>query len=171
MIMSAMREKTKIVLFAVLIAFVGFIFFQWGMDMTRRTPHSGAVGKVNGQTISAEAYRKTRQQVVQTYENRSGRPRGVGQRRHRGGDLDRSRPRGLLQDQVKKYGIRISDAEILELEDESPDAIRQQFHERQGQFDTASYQRALSDRRSRRSGPAWRNTSAPRCPPTSCRTT
>ena len=147
MIMSAMREKTKIVLFAVLIAFVGFIFFQWGMDMSRGTPQSGGVGKVNGETISAEAYRRTRQQVVDTYERRTGRP-------PESADNDSIEEEtwialvreSLLQQQVKKYGIRVSDAEILEmLRTNPPDAVRSQFTNDKGEFDVASYQRALSD--------------------------
>lgn len=147
MIMSAMREKTKIVLFVVLLAFVGFIFFDWGMNMDRGAPNQGTVGKVNGEDISADAYRKTRQQVVQSYESRTGRSPEEA-------DTDAIDEEAwialiresLLKEQVEKYDITISDAEILELlRTNPPDVIRSQFANDKGEFDVAAYQRALAD--------------------------
>ena len=53
MVMSAMREKTKVVLFIALVAFVGLIFFDWGMQKSStggRGRNGPLVGKVNVQT-------------------------------------------------------------------------------------------------------------------------
>ncbi|MFN8177336.1 MAG: peptidylprolyl isomerase [bacterium] len=148
MIMAALRERTKIVLFAVLVLFVGFIFFQWGMQESRnKGPHAGLVGSVNGREITADAYRKTRQQVVQSYASRAGHDPEAE-------DTDAIEQQTwlalvremLLQEQVEKYGITISDAELLELlRTNPPDVIRQQFTNAKGEFDAAAYQQALNN--------------------------
>ena len=75
MVMSAMREKTKVVLFIALIAFVGFIFFDWGMQKGQSgSPRdTGVIGEVNGREIPYDAYRRTRQSVISGFEARTGR--------------------------------------------------------------------------------------------------
>jgi len=148
MIMTSMREKTKIVLFVVLLAFVGFIFFDWGMQVSGGSgPRGGAVGKVNGREITDDAYRRVRQQVVQGFEARTGRSPEFA-------DYDAIDDEtwialvreSLVQQQIEKYGITVSDAEILELlRTNPPEEVRAQFTDENGQFDVASYQAALGN--------------------------
>ena len=148
MIMTSMREKTKVVLFAVLIAFVGFIFFDWGMNLSRNQgPRAGLVGKVNGEDITSETYRRMRMQMAQTFEQRNGRAPELADNdaldEQTWVSLVREK---LVQQQIAKYGITISDAEILEmLRTNPPDEVRAQFTNEKGEFDVAAYQSALSN--------------------------
>lgn len=148
MIMSSMREKTKVVLFVVLLAFVGFIFFDWGMNASGGGgAREGVVGKVNGEEITAEAYRRMRAQMAQTFEQRTGRAPEI----QDNDALDEETwvalvRETLVQQQIERYGVTISDAEILELlRTNPPDEIRAQFTNEQGEFDVAAYQAALSN--------------------------
>lgn len=148
MIMSSMREKTKVVLFVVLLAFVGFIFFDWGMNASGTGgPREGVVGKVNGEDITADAYRRMRAQMAQSFEQRTGRPPEIADN----DALDEETwvalvRETLVQQQIEKYGVSISDAEILELlRTNPPEEIRAQFMNEQGEFDVAAYQSALTN--------------------------
>jgi peptidylprolyl isomerase/peptidyl-prolyl cis-trans isomerase D len=149
--MRSMREKTKVILFIALLAFVGLIFFDWGMQSGRSGGGRGAdgpvIGKVNGRDITGEHYRRVRAGIVEGFEQRTGRSPGFG-------DLDaieeetwlRLVQDELLQEQIEKHGIEISDAEILEtLKTNPPAEIRAGFTNEQGQFDVAAYQQALAD--------------------------
>jgi parvulin-like peptidyl-prolyl isomerase len=147
MIMTSMREKTKIVLFVVLLAFVGFIFFDWGMQVGGPGGRPGVVARVNGRDLTEDAYRRMRQQVTQNFEARTGRAPEFG-------DFDAIDDEtwlalvreSLVQEQIEKYGITISDAEILELlRTNPPEMVRAQFTDDEGNFDAAAYQSALSN--------------------------
>ena len=149
MLMSSMREKTKIVLFVALIAFVGLIFFDWGMQKGGSGPQGpgGVVAKVNDRDISWDAYRQLRQQTIQNFESRAGRTAEYS-------DYDaideevwiKLIREAVVLDQIEKFDIVISDAEILEtLRTNPPPAIRAGFVDAEGQFDVAAYSQALAD--------------------------
>jgi len=68
--MNKMRSGPfiKTVLWVALAGFVGFIVFQWGMDITGRGgggPHAGVIGEVNGHEIRWDAFRDARWRIVQ----------------------------------------------------------------------------------------------------------
>lgn len=151
MMMSALREKTKVVLFIALLAFVGLIFFEWGMQ-SGTTANRGAggaqvIGTVNGRDISGDDYRRTRASLVQSFEARTGRAPGFA-------DYDAieeeawltSVRQTLVEEQLDELGIVVSDSEILEtLKTNPPAEIRAQFSNAQGQFDPIAYQQALAN--------------------------
>ncbi len=148
MIMSAMREKTKVVLIVVLLAFVGFIFFDWGMQAgSGRGAAPDVIGRVNGRDITNEAYRRTRQQIVETFEARTGRDPELADYDAIDEETWLSLVReSLLQQEIEKHGISVSDAEILEmLRTDPPSVVRQQFTNEEGQFDVQAYQAALAN--------------------------
>ncbi|MDP6462083.1 MAG: peptidyl-prolyl cis-trans isomerase [Gemmatimonadota bacterium] len=149
MLMNTLREKTRVVLFLALVAFLGLIFFDWGMQSTRGggPGGGGAIGKVNGQDIPFDSYRATRQNTVREFEQGTGRSPDDA-------DLERIESQTwltliqetLLVQSVKKYGIGASDAEVLEVLRSNPPAIlRSQFVNEEGQFDAVAYQRAMAD--------------------------
>jgi len=150
MVMSAMREKTKWVLVIALIAFVGLIFFDWGMQKSSsggRGPAGPVIGKVNGRDIPGEAYRRTRAAVVQGFEQRTGRAPGFADYDAIEEEVWLSLVRdALVQEQIDKYEIRFTDAEILEVLKTNPPAeIRAQFTDAEGRFDVLAYQQALQN--------------------------
>jgi parvulin-like peptidyl-prolyl isomerase len=151
MVMSAMREKTKVVLFIALIAFVGFIFFDWGMQKGQSGSRgdAGVIGEVNGREIPYEDYRRTRQEVIAEFEARTGRSPEYA-------DFDTIEEEtwislireSLLQAEIQKYGIVVTDAEIMEvLRRNPPEIIRSlpDFADSAGQFDPVRYSQALAN--------------------------
>ncbi len=56
MVMEAMRQGTKPVLWIIIAAFVGTIIFAWGMDFTAPSTARGIVGKVNGEDLHLDDY-------------------------------------------------------------------------------------------------------------------
>ncbi|MBZ0269009.1 peptidylprolyl isomerase [bacterium] len=149
MLMSSMREKTKIVLFVALLAFVGLIFFDWGMQKSGSGGRgSGAViAKVNDQEIPWETYQRVRQQTVADFESRTGRTA-------EDSDYDAIEEeawiklvrQAVVQEEVEKHHIVITDAEILAtLHSNPPPAVRASFTNEAGEFDVAAYTRALGD--------------------------
>jgi parvulin-like peptidyl-prolyl isomerase len=114
MVMNAMREKTKLVFFLLLLAFVGFVFFDWGMQGGggNRGPNAGAIGRVNGKDISYDEYMRARQQLVSSFESRTGKPPETS-------DYDAIeeetwnqvvRDKIILQ-QIEKHGIKATDGD------------------------------------------------------------
>jgi parvulin-like peptidyl-prolyl isomerase len=151
MVMGALRDKIKIVILITLLAFVGLIFFDWGMQQSGGGGGGGGgiVGKVNGQDIPYETYRRTRVAVAQSFEQRTGRTAEAS-------DQDAIEDETwltlvqdlLLQEKIQQYGITLSDAEIVEMVKRSPpDVLRNHpdFQTQDGQFDFARYQSALGD--------------------------
>ena len=154
MVMSVMREKTKVVLFMVLLAFVGLVFFDWGLQgggrgRRARNNNSNAIGKVNGENIPYDEYMRTRQQLTDAFEARTGNPPASG-------DYDSIEEEAwatlvrsvLVRQEIRKRGITTSDPEIVEiLKTNPPDFLRSQpvFQNEKGEFDPARYQQALAD--------------------------
>lgn len=151
MLMSSMREKTKIVLFVALLAFVGLIFFDWGMQGGgggggQQGP-GGSVAEVNGRAISWDRYRFLRQQVIANFESQTGRSAEFSDYDSIDDDVWLTLiQEAVLEEQVERFKVSISDAEILEtLRSNPPASVRASFIDDQGQFDVASYAQALSD--------------------------
>ncbi len=152
MLMNAMREKTKLVLVFVLLAFIGLVFFDWGMQ--GRTGGgsqgaSGAIGKVNGENIGTEEYIRTRQMLAQQFEQRTGSAPETSDydaiEEETWATLVRQK---LLDQQIRKLGITTSDPEVVEIiRNSPPDFVRTApiFANESGQFDPARYQQALAD--------------------------
>ncbi|MEZ5065593.1 MAG: peptidyl-prolyl cis-trans isomerase [bacterium] len=149
--MSTMREKTKVVLFIALLAFVGLIFFDWGMQKSSGGGGRGAsgpvLGKVNGHDITGDDYRRTRTMVLQNFEARSGRSATAADNDAIEEEVWISLVRNsLMQQEIDRFGIKFTDAEILELlKTNPPQEIRAGFTDANGNFDAAAYQRALLD--------------------------
>jgi parvulin-like peptidyl-prolyl isomerase len=150
MVMSALREKIKIIILVTLLAFVGLIFFEWGMQGSGRGrggSQSGAAARVNGREISWDSYRRTRQNVLATFEQRTGRsPESIDQGAIEDETWITLIQDAVIQEEIDRHGIRVSDAEILAIMRTSPpDFVRQNFVDDSGQFDPVRYSQALAD--------------------------
>lgn len=156
-VMNNMREYTKVILIILVLAFVGTIIFDWGMQFTGLKTRKGVIGKVDGVEISAVQYDQAFTRELQRYREQTG------------GDVPDTRM-DFLRDQVweslvrdillqkalKKYGIRAADDEILYTLHNAPPAILQSnpsFQNEKKQFDMAKYQAALNDPNT---APQWR---------------
>ena len=136
MLMRSMREKTKIVLFVALIAFLGLIFFDWGMQKSGGGGPGGpgaVVAEVNGRGVSWDRYRLLRQQVIANFEARTGRSAEFSDFDAIDEDVWLALIREtVLQEQVERFDVSISDAELLEtLRSNPPASVRASFIDEQ----------------------------------------
>jgi hypothetical protein len=56
--MTKLREMTFVMLWILVIAFVGLMVLQWGADITGTKGRSNVVGKVEGQKITIDEFEK-----------------------------------------------------------------------------------------------------------------
>ncbi len=150
MMMQQMREKTKIIMIVVALAFVGLMVFEWGMDISGRTAanQTGEVGRVNGETISAQEFAFAYQQLYEQARQNFG-----------GGPLSREQVR-LIEDQafqqlvndilmrqeLRKRRIRVSDREVIQAAQwlPHPQLAQNELFMTNGEFDISKYQQFLT---------------------------
>lgn len=146
--LSTMREKTRVIMLVLAVAFVGWLVFDVGMGGTGQSPVAQDVGSVNGKpiTITAwnEAYRvayeEVRQQnpgLVLTREE---------QRQIEDEAFSRLVTNELLKEEYARRGIRVTDAEIADAVRRFPPQALMQAPDFQteGRFDPTKYQRFLA---------------------------
>ncbi|UCE20435.1 MAG: peptidylprolyl isomerase [Gemmatimonadota bacterium] len=155
--MGKMRSAgfMKTVLWIALAGFVGFIVFQWGLDISGRggsARNAGVIGEVNGQEVRWETFRDTRWQAIQQMKAQ----RGETELTER--DYEQASQKAwddiiaviLQRQEIVKRGITVSDPEIsFHIRHNPPEYITQAeiFQNEQGQFDTTKFQQALDDPR------------------------
>ena len=147
MLMRQMRQNTKIIMLVTALAFVALMVFQWGMDVSGRTV-GGTLGRVGGRTVTVlewqNAYRslydqisRSQEQPVTTQQNREIEDMA----------WDQVVNQILIQDELSRRGIRVTDAEVRQAARLSPPPEFQfdpAFLNEQGQFDIVLYQQFLS---------------------------
>ena len=147
MLMRQMRQNTKIIMLVTALAFVALMVFQWGMDVSGRTV-GGTLGRVGGRTVTVlewqDAYRslydqisRSQEQPVTTQQNREIEDMA----------WDQVVNQILIQDELSRRGIRVTDAEVRQAARLSPPPEFQfdpAFLNEQGQFDIVLYQQFLS---------------------------
>jgi len=148
-LMNKLRDKTHIILIVLVLAFLGTIVFEWGMDyLGMRSGKNIPLGVVNGDEISAKEF----DDQVQLYLDQ--------QRQQTGQDPDENTiamiknqvweqlvAQKLLEQQIKIFGIEVTNQEITNWVYNSPqtlpDEIRRNFIDSTGQFNMSFYQQAL----------------------------
>lgn len=147
--LSTMREKTKVIMLVLLVAFVGWLIFDVGMGLQGTGQVSTQdVGSVNGKPIRyqqwAEAYRALSEQV------RAQNPGTVFTREEQQ-ELENQAFESLVQaellrEEYRRRGVHVSDQEIVDLVRRLPPPEVQQSPDFQtdGQFDQAKYERFIA---------------------------
>lgn len=131
-LMSSMRDKTHIILYTLLAAFLALIVFEWGMNFTGFSGKQGsAAGKVNGKEVSKARYEEIYKEFSENFR-----------RNNPGADITPEVELGLqeqawkiavdqtlLEQQFEKFGIAVEDTEIVAAldGDNPPMIIRQNF--------------------------------------------
>ncbi|MBT4603592.1 MAG: hypothetical protein HOC28_10690 [Bacteroidetes Order II. Incertae sedis bacterium] len=147
--MKSLRESTKYVMILLLVSFGALIFLEWGMDYAgSNVTAQSNVGEVNGQGIRYDDLKAEYDQLVEL------------ERQQRGGEVDEFTTRRLvrqvwdrrvsfmlLQQEVVKNEITVSDAELIEaIRENPPEFIQQQeMFQTDGTFDRAKYLAALNN--------------------------
>ena len=148
MVLSTMREKTKIVMLVLAVAFVGWLVFDVGMGVTGQRTGGRDVGSVNGHPISVEQWNEAYRVAYES--NRAQNP-GVVMSRDDERDLENQTwgdlvDAELLREEYARHGIAVTDREIADAVRAYPPQQIQQAPDFQtnGRFDPAKYARFLA---------------------------
>jgi peptidyl-prolyl cis-trans isomerase D len=145
--MQQMRENTKIIMIVVAVAFVGWMAFEAIEDRTGGGMIAGALGRVNGTSVTPEAYQTTFQNLYQQAQQESG------------GQLSREQVRQieemaweqtvdqlLIDQELRRRNIRVSNEEIRQAARlmPHPALMQNELFQTEGRFDIQKYQQFLS---------------------------
>jgi len=147
--MRQMRENTKWIMLVTAIAFVALMVFEWGMDISGRSGGGvGELGEVNGEPITYDmyqgAYRNLYDQVSRSQED----PITSAQNREiEDAAWNEVVSQVLIQQELARRGIQVSDQEIREAARFSPppQLMEDPLFQTEGRFDIQRYQNFLAN--------------------------
>jgi peptidyl-prolyl cis-trans isomerase D len=151
--LNLMREKSKTILWIVAVSFILFMVGVWGMDLTstQQNVSMGSVGKVNGRDIGVSEYRDEINSLVQNYrrQNQDKEPPEDMRRQFDDQAWQNLVQRALLQKEVEKRGLAVTDKEIVTYirGNPLPMFLQNPTFQTNGQFDITKYHAALNDPR------------------------
>lgn len=146
-VMSKLRDKTHLVLYTLLAAFLALIVFEWGMNFNGVSQGGAVAGKVNGVPIEYRQYEEVYQNLQDSFRRSAPQMEMTDDIEN---DL-RDRAWNILVDQVllekqfEKFGITVSNSEVLAaVESDNPPAIiSQNFRNPEtGEIDRAALEEA-----------------------------
>lgn len=148
--MRTMRENTKVIMVITTIAFVALMVFEWGMDLSGRTSaqaSGGEIGRVNGESISYEEFRRVYSALYDQQSQFMDRPMTAAEIREIENAaweqvvLDR-----LVNQEVKRRGLEATDAEVRQAARLAPppEFFTNPLFQTDGQFDPAKYEQFLA---------------------------
>ena len=158
--LKTMRKNTKIVLWVVIAAFIGTIVFAWGMQYTASQRMKNYVAKINGEKITADEYlfyfdRLTKQWETQNPQSELPEDQRVKLHYDAWRELLRN---VLMRQQVKKYGLGVTDGEVVEFLQKYyyavPELMQLEVFQTNGQFDYNKYL-AIMNSKDPAAGPFW----------------
>lgn len=149
-IMNKMRDKMPLIIIILIIAFLATIVFEWGMNYMGLGGQSEAFGMINSKEISYQEFERiVQQQVDQMRQQNQGKDvdeQTVAQIRDQVWNSLVSQT--ISQQAIEKYGIKVSDKEILDWiynrPETLPEPIKKNFMDSTGVFNAGFYQQALN---------------------------
>ena len=146
--MQQLRKSTKWIMILVALAFGGLMFFEWGMDITGQTAGSfGEIGRVNGTPVVYEEYMGTYRNLYDQLQSFQEEPVTNAQNSQLEDQAwDEVVNRILIQQELERRGIRVSDQEVVDAARFSPppDLVSNPAFQTDGQFDMAKYQQFVA---------------------------
>lgn len=147
--MQDLRQKTKIIMIIVALAFVGLMVFEWGMDISGRSAglQTGELGRVNGEPIAYEAYSTAYQQLYDRAREQFGGEVPPDQiRQIEEAAFNEAVAEILLRQEMRRRGITVSDQEIQQaaLWSPHPELMQNELFQTDGRFDIQKWQQFLS---------------------------
>jgi peptidyl-prolyl cis-trans isomerase D len=148
--MRELRERTKVVMLIVAVAFIGLMVFEWGMDISGSSiaSQTGELGRVNGEPVPYDRYSIAYQQLFDQARQQYGT---IQLTREQIKELeDRAFNEVvneiLIQQEMRRLDIRVSDSEIVQAAQwmPHPDLMQNEIFLTEGQFDISKYQQFLS---------------------------
>ena len=130
-VMSSLRDKTHIILYTLLAAFLALIVFEWGMNFTGNSgKKANQAGTVNGKVISSAQYEEAAKSITENF--RRSKP-GVEVTPEIEFKLQQQAweslvKQALLDQQFEKFGITLQDQEVVDaLNGPTPPMVIRQY--------------------------------------------
>jgi peptidyl-prolyl cis-trans isomerase D len=147
--LDQLRRQTKVILWVVVVGFVGFMFFDWGMNRIRPgSQRAGLVGKVGKDRITSdEFHNEYRNQRAAYYDQYDVNPSMQVEQQIEENTWETLVQRHILFDEAAKLNLLpTSDEVLLEIQNNPPAFIRSQpIFQTDSVFDQSKYLAALSD--------------------------
>jgi peptidyl-prolyl cis-trans isomerase D len=147
--LSQLRQNTKIVLWIVIVAFIGLIFVVWGMNLKKTGGvQAGIIGKVAGTRITVEEYRnEVANQRAAYFQDKTRRHDAQSEQDINQRAWDAVVQNHLLSREVRKQQLAATEDEVMiEMQANPPPFIRSQpVFQTDSAFDQSKYIAALSD--------------------------
>jgi peptidyl-prolyl cis-trans isomerase D len=147
--MRQMRENTKWIMLATAIAFVALMVFQWGMDISGRSGGGmGEIGRVNGTPVTYEMYQAAYHNLYEQVSSSQEEPITSAQNRDiEDAAWNQAVNQILVQQELARRGIRVSDQEIRDAARYSPpqELMSDPLFQTEGRFDIQKYQSFLAN--------------------------
>ena len=150
--LKTLRERTKAVLWIVVLAFVISIFALWGMDL--RTPErhesdADLAGTVDGEDITYQTYQNSLNQLWTQVKQERGEeyePSEIERDMLSGQAWELAIQSRLMEREIRDLDITVSDDELVSFLRTNPHPqLIKTFVTEDGQFDYQAYLRALAD--------------------------
>ncbi len=132
-VMSSLRDKTHIILYTLLAAFLALIVFEWGMDFTGNSgTKQNQAGEVNGKVIPYSQYEEIYKAVTENFRrsNPGAEVMPENELEFQEQPWNTVVDQTLLDQQLKKFGITVQDQEVVDALGSAtnpPQVIRQNF--------------------------------------------
>jgi peptidyl-prolyl cis-trans isomerase D len=147
--LSSFRKLTKIVIWVVIVAFVGTIIFAWGMDITRSKTQKNFIGTIDGVDIDYQYYNVFLERLRQQEQSKtSGEMDIATTNRIRRDAWDNLVADFIMTREMDKRNIYVTDEELYQfLKNYPPQEFQQNpsFANAEGQFDYQKYLAALAN--------------------------
>ena len=114
MVMRALRQGTKPVLWIIIAAFLGTIIFAWGMDFTAAPTVRGIVGKVNGEDLRLDDYSFLYQNALAQQQKQRGDVSEDDANRIREEVFDQMVGSQLMRQTTDRVGLQVTNLELAE---------------------------------------------------------
>jgi parvulin-like peptidyl-prolyl isomerase len=147
--MQQMRENTKWIMLVTALSFVALMVFEWGMDLTGRSgaqAAGGEIGRVNGEPITMEEYNAVHRNIREQQQRAQDEPITLAlERQIEEAAWEQVVTQKLLAQELRRRGIRVTDAEILQAVQVAPPPELQAnpAFQTNGEFDLQKYQQFL----------------------------
>lgn len=153
-IMNKMRAKMPIIIIFLIVAFLGTIIFEWGMNYLGMKQEKFVFGEVNGKEISYNQYKSNLDNAIKNY---------IQQNKVKNGNIDDATMKQiqdqvwnqmvqmeLLKQEMKKLNVSVTDDEIVDWvynrPDQLPDWLRKIFTDSTGVFRTDIMYQSLQNK-------------------------
>jgi peptidyl-prolyl cis-trans isomerase D len=147
--LAALRSNTKVILWIVVIGFIGFIFAGWGrgLQRSRTGPERGLLGRVNGVAIEYRDFSDAmRERLIQYAEQSGGEVSEAARDAIREETWNGLVAEILVDSEIRRLGIDVSNELVFEmLWNNPPQMVTQSpaFQDEQGNFSFDLYHREI----------------------------